>query len=318
MTIAMPSTPSNYFHLLRRHALDGIQRPLIVFTPKSMLRHKAAVSEIKDFTEIKFRSVLEEPTYEDGIGDRNKVSRILLTSGKLYYELAARKAKDNRNDLAIVRLEQLAPLPRRRLRETLDRYENVKEFFWVQEEPANQGAWPRFGLELPELLPDKLAGIKRISRRAMSAPSSGSSKVHAVEQQEISTRRSAEFAQPNARGDIKQRRGVRLGKPMLGVQGLAILLATIAVMAVVPLGEVRNRLSEYVAEVELTHERITITRHGHPAAVLISADDLASIEETLEVLRTPGASEAIREGLADVAAGRFVSNDEIRNRYTAR
>lgn len=144
MTIAMPSTPSNYFHLLRRHALDGIQRPLIVFTPKSMLRHKAAVSEIKDFTEIKFRSVLEEPTYEDGIGDRNKVSRILLTSGKLYYELAARKAKDNRNDLAIVRLEQLAPLPRRRLRETLDRYENVKEFFWVQEEPANQGAWPRF------------------------------------------------------------------------------------------------------------------------------------------------------------------------------
>ncbi|MBD9321846.1 hypothetical protein, partial [Mycobacterium tuberculosis] len=76
--IAMPSTPSNYFHLLRRHALDGIQRPLIVFTPKSMLRHKAAVSEIKDFTEIKFRSVLEEPTYEDGIGDRNKVSRILL------------------------------------------------------------------------------------------------------------------------------------------------------------------------------------------------------------------------------------------------
>lgn len=185
MTIAMPSTPSNYFHLLRRHALDGIQRPLIVLTPKSMLRHKAAVSEIKDFTEIKFRSVLEEPTYEDGIGDRNKVSRILLTSGKLYYELAARKAKDNRNDLAIVRLEQLAPLPRRRLRETLDRYENVKEFFWVQEEPANQGAWPRFGLELPELLPDKLAGIKRISRRAMSAPSSGSSKVHAVEQQEI-------------------------------------------------------------------------------------------------------------------------------------
>ncbi|BCQ08193.1 multifunctional 2-oxoglutarate metabolism enzyme [Mycobacterium heckeshornense] len=185
MTIAMPSTPSNYFHLLRRHALDGIQRPLIVFTPKSMLRHKAAVSEIKDFTEIKFRSVLEEPTYEDGIGDRSKVRRMLLTSGKLYYELAARKAKDHRDDIAIVRIEQLAPLPRRRLRETLDRYPSVEQYFWVQEEPANQGAWPRFGLELPELLPDKLTGLKRISRRAMSAPSSGSSKVHAVEQQEI-------------------------------------------------------------------------------------------------------------------------------------
>ncbi|MBS4727341.1 multifunctional oxoglutarate decarboxylase/oxoglutarate dehydrogenase thiamine pyrophosphate-binding subunit/dihydrolipoyllysine-residue succinyltransferase subunit [Mycobacterium sp. SM1] len=185
MTIAMPSTPSNYFHLLRRHALDGIQRPLIVFTPKSMLRHKAAVSEIKDFTEIKFRSVLEEPTYEDGIGDRSKVTRILLTSGKLYYELAARKAKDRRDDVAIVRIEQLAPLPRRRLSETLDRYPNVREYFWVQEEPANQGAWPRFGLELPELLPDKLSRVKRVSRRAMSAPSSGSTRVHAVEQQEV-------------------------------------------------------------------------------------------------------------------------------------
>ena len=91
-------------------------RPLIVFTPKSMLRNKAAVSDIRDFTEIKFRSVLEEPTYEDGIGDRSKVTRILLTSGKIYYELVARKAKDNRDDVAIVRIEQLAPLPQRRLR----------------------------------------------------------------------------------------------------------------------------------------------------------------------------------------------------------
>jgi 2-oxoglutarate decarboxylase len=185
MTIAMPSTPSNYFHLLRRHALDGIQRPLIVFTPKSMLRNKAAISDVKDFTDVKFRSVLEEPTYEDGVGDRSKVTRVLLTSGKLYYELATRKAKDSRDDIAIVRIEQLAPLPKRRLAETLDRYPNASEFFWVQEEPANQGAWPRFGLELPELLPEKLTGVKRISRRAMSAPSSGSSKVHAVEQQEI-------------------------------------------------------------------------------------------------------------------------------------
>ena len=158
MTIAMPSTPANYFHLLRRHALDGIHRPLIVFTPKSMLRNKAAVSDIQDFTEMKFRSVLEEPTYDDGDGDRSKVKRILLTSGKLYYELAARKAKDKRDDVAIVRIEQLAPLPRRRLPQTLDGYPNAKEFFWVQEEPANQGAWPTFGLTLPELLPDKLTG----------------------------------------------------------------------------------------------------------------------------------------------------------------
>ncbi len=185
MTVAMPSTPANYFHLLRRHALDGIHRPLIVFTPKSMLRNKAAVSEVKDFTEIKFRSVLEEPTYEEGIGERSKVKRVLLTSGKIYYELVARKAKEKRDDVAIIRIEQLYPLPRRRLNATLDEYPNVSQYFWVQEEPANQGAWPTFGLSLPELLPEKLTGIKRISRRAMSAPSSGSSKVHAVEQQEI-------------------------------------------------------------------------------------------------------------------------------------
>ncbi|HEX5142344.1 MAG TPA: multifunctional oxoglutarate decarboxylase/oxoglutarate dehydrogenase thiamine pyrophosphate-binding subunit/dihydrolipoyllysine-residue succinyltransferase subunit [Mycobacterium sp.] len=185
MTVAQPSTPANYFHLLRRHSLDGIHRPLIVFTPKSMLRNKAAVSEIRDFTEQKFRSVLEEPTYEDGTGDRSKVTRILLCSGKLYYDLVARKNKEKREDVAIVRLEQLYPLPPRRLSRILSEYPAAKEFFWVQEEPANQGPWPTFGLALPELLPDKLTGIKRISRRAMSAPSSGSSKVHAVEAQEI-------------------------------------------------------------------------------------------------------------------------------------
>ncbi len=86
-------------------------------------------------------------------------------------------------------------------------------------------------------------------------------------------------------------------------------------MTAVPLGEARNRLSEYVADVERTHERVTITRHGHPAAVLISADDLASLEETLEILGTPGAVQAIAEGKADAAAGRFVDNDEIKARY---
>jgi 2-oxoglutarate decarboxylase len=97
----------------------------------------------------------------------------------------ARKAKDNRDDVAILRIEQLYPLPNKRLRKALESYPNATEFRWVQEEPANQGAWPTFGLALPEQLPDLLTGIKRISRRAMSAPSSGSSKVHAVEQQEI-------------------------------------------------------------------------------------------------------------------------------------
>ncbi|TCN55095.1 2-oxoglutarate decarboxylase [Rhodococcus sp. SMB37] len=185
MTVAVPSTPASYFHLLRRHHLDGIRRPLVVFTPKSMLRNKAAVSNVEDFTQGKFRSILEEVPYENETADRSKVTRVLLTSGKIYWELLAKKQKEGRDDIAIVRVEQLYPVPRRRIAETLDKYPNASEFFWVQEEPANQGAWPFLGLALPELLPDHLSGVKRVSRRAMSAPSSGSSKVHAVEQQEI-------------------------------------------------------------------------------------------------------------------------------------
>ncbi len=185
MTVSVPSTPANYFHLLRRHAHDGIRRPLVVFTPKSMLRNKLAVSGLEEFTDGKFHSVLDEPTFGSGDGDRSKVKRVLMCSGKLYYELLARKQKDSRDDIAILRIEQLYPIPRYRLQEALNSYPNADEFMWVQEEPANQGAWPFFGLYLPEYMPEKLSGIKRVSRRPMSAPSSGSSKVHAVEQQEL-------------------------------------------------------------------------------------------------------------------------------------
>ncbi|WAC54879.1 multifunctional oxoglutarate decarboxylase/oxoglutarate dehydrogenase thiamine pyrophosphate-binding subunit/dihydrolipoyllysine-residue succinyltransferase subunit [Gordonia sp. SL306] len=185
MTVALPSTPASYFHLLRRHVLDGISRPLVVFTPKSMLRNKQAVSPIEEFTDDKFRSVIDDPKFISGDGDRDKVKRVLLVSGKLYYEIAARRDKEKRDDIAVVRIEQLYPVPHRRLRNTLEQYGNADDFVWVQEEPANQGPWPFLGLWLPEMLPDLLKGLRRASRRPMSAPSSGSSKVHAVEQQEI-------------------------------------------------------------------------------------------------------------------------------------
>ncbi|TWS23736.1 multifunctional oxoglutarate decarboxylase/oxoglutarate dehydrogenase thiamine pyrophosphate-binding subunit/dihydrolipoyllysine-residue succinyltransferase subunit [Tsukamurella sputi] len=184
MTVAMPSTPASYFHLLRRHALDGVRRPMVVATPKSMLRNKAAVSPVEDFTTGKFRSVIDDPAFEVEGGDRSKVTKLLMVSGKLYWELEARRKKDKREDVAIIRMEQLYPLPSRRLPATLDKYPNATDVRWVQEEPANQGAWPFFGLELPEL-DERLRGIKRVSRRAMSAPCSGSSKVHAVEQAQI-------------------------------------------------------------------------------------------------------------------------------------
>jgi 2-oxoglutarate decarboxylase len=181
MTVSMPSTPANYFHLLRRHALDGVQRPLVVFTPKSMLRNKAAVSPLEHFTNSKFHSVIDDPTQPDPA----QVRKVLLCSGKIYYELAAEKEKRGASDVAIVRLEQFYPLPFRRLSEKLGRYSNAEQIRWVQEEPANQGAWPFLGLELPERVPEVQGKLRRVSRRPMSAPASGSSKVHEVEQHEV-------------------------------------------------------------------------------------------------------------------------------------
>ncbi|TDP93905.1 multifunctional oxoglutarate decarboxylase/oxoglutarate dehydrogenase thiamine pyrophosphate-binding subunit/dihydrolipoyllysine-residue succinyltransferase subunit [Labedaea rhizosphaerae] len=182
MTVAMPSTPANYFHLLRRHALDGVQRPMVVFTPKSMLRNKAATSPVEDFVDdSRFMSVIDDPSMTDPAA----VRRILLVSGKLYYELAAEKAKREAHDVAIVRVEQLYPVPEKKLGAALDRYPNADDVRWVQEEPANQGAWPFYGLFVRDKFPERLGRMQRVSRRPMSAPSAGSSKVHEFEQRAI-------------------------------------------------------------------------------------------------------------------------------------
>jgi 2-oxoglutarate decarboxylase len=181
MTVAVPSTPASYFHLLRRHTLDGVQRPLVVFTPKSMLRNKAAVSPVEDFTDdSRFWSVIDDPT----VPEPDAVRKILFVSGKLYYELAAEQDKIGATDTAIVRIEQLYPVPMKRLQAVFDRYPGATDIRWVQEEPANQGSWPFYGLHLPELFPD-LPRLSRVSRRMMSAPSAGSSKVHEIEQRQI-------------------------------------------------------------------------------------------------------------------------------------
>ncbi|WP_410567616.1 multifunctional oxoglutarate decarboxylase/oxoglutarate dehydrogenase thiamine pyrophosphate-binding subunit/dihydrolipoyllysine-residue succinyltransferase subunit [Amycolatopsis sp. cmx-4-61] len=181
MTVAVPSTPANYFHLLRRHALDGIQRPLVVFTPKSMLRNKAATSAVGDFTgESRFMSVIDDVT-----PDPAKIRKVLLTSGKLYWELVAERTKREADDVAIVRIEQYYPLPKKKLLAALERYTNASQVAWVQEEPENQGAWPFFGLNLPRKFPEVLSGLQVVSRRPMAAPSAGSSKVHEVEQKAL-------------------------------------------------------------------------------------------------------------------------------------
>ncbi|MFC4000481.1 multifunctional oxoglutarate decarboxylase/oxoglutarate dehydrogenase thiamine pyrophosphate-binding subunit/dihydrolipoyllysine-residue succinyltransferase subunit [Prauserella oleivorans] len=184
MTVAVPSTPANYFHLLRRHALDGVNRPLIVFTPKSMLRNKAATSAVEDFTgDSKFMSVIDDSTV-----DPAKARKVLLTSGKLYWELVAERTKREIDDVAIVRIEQYYPLPKRKLTAALERYSNAGEVVWVQEEPENQGAWPFFGLNLPRKFPELFSNLQVVARRPMAAPSAGSSKVHEVEQKALITR----------------------------------------------------------------------------------------------------------------------------------
>jgi 2-oxoglutarate decarboxylase len=181
MTVAVPSTPANYFHLLRRHALDGIQRPLVVFTPKSMLRNKAATSATDDFTgQSRFMSVIDDVT-----PDPAKIRKVLLTSGKLYWELVAERTKREVDDVAIVRIEQYYPLPKKKLLAALERYTNATQVAWVQEEPENQGGWPFFGLNLPRKFPEVLSGLQVVSRRPMAAPSAGSSKVHEVEQKAL-------------------------------------------------------------------------------------------------------------------------------------
>ncbi|MGY1782985.1 multifunctional oxoglutarate decarboxylase/oxoglutarate dehydrogenase thiamine pyrophosphate-binding subunit/dihydrolipoyllysine-residue succinyltransferase subunit [Geodermatophilus sp. SYSU D01036] len=183
MTVANCSTPGNYFHLLRRQALSDVHRPLVVFTPKSLLRAKAAVSPVADFTDEGFRPVLGDP----GVGgeplDDAAVRRVLLCSGKVAYDLLAQRENEGRADTAILRVEQLYPLPAEQIAEAVGRYPNAQDLVWVQEEPANMGAWSFMALNLPEHLGGRT--LRRVSRKASASPAVGSAKVHEVEQKEL-------------------------------------------------------------------------------------------------------------------------------------
>jgi 2-oxoglutarate dehydrogenase E1 component len=175
MIVSRPSTPASYFHLLRRQAYARPRRPLIVFTPKSMLRLRGASSAVADFTQGRFEPVIDDAR----IQDPSTVKRVLLHSGKIHYDLL--NEVDKRGDsgaFALVRLEQFYPLPTEQLQGVLARYPEA-EVMWVQEEPENQGAWPFLALELAPQLDREL----RVSSRAASAsPATGSSKRSAAEQ----------------------------------------------------------------------------------------------------------------------------------------
>jgi 2-oxoglutarate dehydrogenase E1 component len=181
MTVAQPTTSAQYFHLLRWQVLSNRRRPLIVFTPKSLLRHKGATSPVRDFTSGSFRPVLGD-TKVDPAGVRT----VVLCSGKIYYDLLARREKLGRNDVALVRLERLYPWPRQELIAELDRYGSDVQLIWAQEEPVNMGPWPYLTLKLAEN-PDLLGGrpIRRISRDPNPSPATGSQAKHEEEQEEL-------------------------------------------------------------------------------------------------------------------------------------
>ena len=171
------TTPGQYYHLLRRQALRTLRKPLIVMTPKSLLRHPRAVSPIADLAQGGFREVLDDPLRP------KKPRRLLLCSGKIYYELAVRREEGKETSPAIVRLEQMYPFPARSLAEIFKSYPGIAETFWVQEEPRNRGAWyfmrEMFDREFPRLR------LGYVGREENASPATGSHSRHEREQRQV-------------------------------------------------------------------------------------------------------------------------------------
>ena len=164
MFVANCTTPANFFHLLRRQMKGNFRKPLIVFTPKSLLRHPKAVSKVEALSMGSFQRVIPD---DDITSDQAKV--LVFCSGKFYYDLIEARADRNRMDVAIVRLEQLFPLPEEEIQAQLQYYQNVKDVVWAQEEPRNMGAWGYLLLHLPEA-----SKMRPVSRRYYGSPAAGS------------------------------------------------------------------------------------------------------------------------------------------------
>ncbi|TMA25534.1 MAG: 2-oxoglutarate dehydrogenase E1 component [Deltaproteobacteria bacterium] len=171
MQVCFPTTPAQMFHLLRRQVLRTWRKPLVVMTPKSLLRHKAAVSTLDDLSKGAFRRILWDNSVKNA-------KRVLLCTGKVYYDLVAGREAKKRNDVAIVRIEQLYPLADEQLAEALQRHKGA-ELVWVQEEPFNMGAWYHVNARWPAAL----GALRCISRAESASPATGSEKSHKYEQQ---------------------------------------------------------------------------------------------------------------------------------------
>lgn len=178
--VCVPSTPAQIFHLLRRQMIRPIRKPLIVMSPKSMLRHKEAISSLEDLANGRFQAIIPEAEALDP----EKVKRIIACSGKIYYELIAYRREHDITDMAIIRLEQLYPFPHDDFQTEINRYHQVKEVIWCQEEPGNQGAWHRIQhYLLRHMRPDQVLGYAL--RPSSASPSVGYLALDRLRQKEL-------------------------------------------------------------------------------------------------------------------------------------
>ena len=165
MYVANCTTPSNMFHILRRQIVTTFRKPLIIFTPKSLLRHPKAVSEIDDFSNGKFTPLIDQKMF-----DSDKIKKVVFCSGKFYFDLLSHLESNGINDVALIRLEQLFPLPIKEIDAVINKYSEAEEIVWAQEEPRNMGAWSHLLLHLPQAMKFRVA-----SRRFYGSPAAGSS-----------------------------------------------------------------------------------------------------------------------------------------------
>ena len=175
MFVANCTTPANMFHLLRRQVKSNYRKPLVVFTPKSLLRHPLVVSPVKDFTNGSFKTLIEDHEVAPA-----KAKKLVFCSGKFYYDLLKHREELKRDDVALVRLEQLFPLPAKEIRAQLEHYNKVTDVVWAQEEPRNMGTWSHLLLHLPEA-----ANFRPVTRRFYGAPAAGSATRSAKRHQEV-------------------------------------------------------------------------------------------------------------------------------------
>ncbi len=180
MQVCVPSTPAQMFHMLRRQMKQGFRKPLVIMSPKSLLRHKLSVSQLDDLTQGSFRTVIDEV---DDI-QASKVTRIVFCSGKVYFDLLDSRRGDGLHNIAIVRVEQLYPFPAEEYAAIIKKYPNAKEIVWCQEEPQNQGAWYQIRHRLQESL-SKDHQLLYAGRAPAAAPATGIAQMHQEQQQAL-------------------------------------------------------------------------------------------------------------------------------------